>query len=123
MHYQIVNEALSWSYIFGQLERNRSALNIVDYSISQTTLEQVKLLSSFLRSKSGTLVRALAFYVQCGPGFPGTPVFPLLKNQNYQLPFRSVMVDEEPLCECATFESLCIFLCICQSSQFSKTQS
>ncbi|KAM7436905.1 hypothetical protein ABFA07_013407 [Porites harrisoni] len=41
LHYQIVNEALSWSYIFGQLERNRSALNIVDYSISQTTLEQV----------------------------------------------------------------------------------
>ncbi|CAH3155546.1 unnamed protein product, partial [Porites evermanni] len=41
LHYQIVNEALSWSYIFGQLERNRHALNIVDYSISQTTLEQV----------------------------------------------------------------------------------
>ena len=34
-------EGLSWSYIFGQLERNRAALNIVDYSVSQTTLEQV----------------------------------------------------------------------------------
>jgi len=41
LHYQIYNEGLSWSYIFGQLERNRAALNIVDYSISQTTLEQV----------------------------------------------------------------------------------
>ena len=48
----------------------------MDYSISQTTLEQVKLLSSFLRSKSGALVRALAFHVQCGPGFLGTQVFP-----------------------------------------------
>ena len=34
-------EGLSWSYIFGQLERNRTTLNIVDYSVSQTTLEQV----------------------------------------------------------------------------------
>jgi len=41
LHYQINTEGLSWSYIFGQLERNRAALNIVDYSVSQTTLEQV----------------------------------------------------------------------------------
>ena len=34
-------EGLSWSYIFGQLERNRATLNIIDYSVSQTTLEQV----------------------------------------------------------------------------------
>ena len=48
LHYQIDNEGLSWSYIFGQLERNRHALNIVDYSISQTTLEQVILLAVLL---------------------------------------------------------------------------
>ena len=48
LHYQINNEGLSWSYIFGQLERNRHALNIVDYSISQTTLEQVILLAVLL---------------------------------------------------------------------------
>ncbi|KAJ7376779.1 hypothetical protein OS493_032513 [Desmophyllum pertusum] len=41
LHYQINTEGLSWSYIFGRLERNRAALNIVDYSVSQTTLEQV----------------------------------------------------------------------------------
>lgn len=41
LHYQINTEGLSWSYIFGQLEKNRTALNIVDYSVSQTTLEQV----------------------------------------------------------------------------------
>ncbi|XP_031561453.1 ATP-binding cassette sub-family A member 3-like [Actinia tenebrosa] len=39
--YQIVNEDLTWSQIFGQLERNRESLNIIDYSVSQTTLEQV----------------------------------------------------------------------------------
>lgn len=41
LHFQVGTEGLSWSYIFGQLERNRAALNIVDYSVSQTTLEQV----------------------------------------------------------------------------------
>lgn len=41
LHFQLETEGLSWSYIFGQLERNRAALNIVDYSVSQTTLEQV----------------------------------------------------------------------------------
>ncbi|XP_031559324.1 ATP-binding cassette sub-family A member 3-like isoform X2 [Actinia tenebrosa] len=39
--YQIINEDLTWSQIFGQLERNRESLNIIDYSVSQTTLEQV----------------------------------------------------------------------------------
>ena len=41
LHFQVETEGLSWSYIFGQLERNRAALNIVDYSVSQTTLDQV----------------------------------------------------------------------------------
>ncbi|XP_073229976.1 phospholipid-transporting ATPase ABCA3-like [Porites lutea] len=41
LHFQVETEGLSWSYIFGQLERNRAALNIIDYSVSQTTLEQV----------------------------------------------------------------------------------
>lgn len=44
LHFQLETEGLSWSYIFGQLERNRAALNIVDYSVSQTTLEQVNAL-------------------------------------------------------------------------------
>ena len=41
LHFQVETEGLSWSYIFGHLERSRTALNIVDYSVSQTTLEQV----------------------------------------------------------------------------------
>ncbi|KAK3753339.1 hypothetical protein QZH41_015277 [Actinostola sp. cb2023] len=39
--YQIINDNLTWSQIFGHLEKNRESLNIVDYSVSQTTLEQV----------------------------------------------------------------------------------
>ncbi|EDO48951.1 predicted protein [Nematostella vectensis] len=39
--YQINSTELSWSRIFGELERNRASLNIVDYSVSQTSLEQV----------------------------------------------------------------------------------
>ncbi|KAK3749276.1 hypothetical protein QZH41_016042, partial [Actinostola sp. cb2023] len=38
--YQIINDNLTWSQIFGHLEKNRESLNIVDYSVSQTTLEQ-----------------------------------------------------------------------------------
>ena len=41
LHFRVETEGLSWSCIFGKLERNRTALNIVDYSVSQTTLEQV----------------------------------------------------------------------------------
>ncbi|XP_015769367.1 PREDICTED: ATP-binding cassette sub-family A member 3-like [Acropora digitifera] len=41
LHFQIESDGLKWSYIFGMLERNKAALNIVDYSVSQTALEQV----------------------------------------------------------------------------------
>ncbi|XP_072014244.1 LOW QUALITY PROTEIN: phospholipid-transporting ATPase ABCA3-like [Amphiura filiformis] len=41
LHYQVSNESLSWSYIFGTLEDNRETLKITDYSVSQTSLEQV----------------------------------------------------------------------------------
>ena len=41
LHYQVDNEQLSWSYIFGTLEDSRVSLGILDYSVSQTTLEQV----------------------------------------------------------------------------------
>ena len=32
--------------------------------------------------------------------------FPLLKNQHFQIPVRLGMVDEQPLCGCATSKSL-----------------
>ncbi|XP_071958195.1 phospholipid-transporting ATPase ABCA3-like [Antedon mediterranea] len=41
LQYQVENSDLSWSYIFGKLESNKQALRMEDYSVSQTTLEQV----------------------------------------------------------------------------------
>ncbi|XP_046858898.1 phospholipid-transporting ATPase ABCA3-like [Xenia sp. Carnegie-2017] len=39
--YQIVSESMQWSYVFGALEGSKQQLGIIDYSVSQTTLEQV----------------------------------------------------------------------------------
>jgi len=39
--YQINSERTSWASIFGTLERAKSDFNLLDYSVSQTTLEQV----------------------------------------------------------------------------------
>ena len=41
LEYQLHNESTSLSLVFGELERNREALNIEEYSVSQTTLDQV----------------------------------------------------------------------------------
>nr|XP_006815639.1 PREDICTED: ATP-binding cassette sub-family A member 1-like [Saccoglossus kowalevskii] len=41
LSYQIENADLSWSYIFGTIEDNKDTLNLTDYSVSQTSLEQV----------------------------------------------------------------------------------
>lgn len=39
--YQLCNEALRWATVFREIESHRNQLGIVDYSVSQTTLEQV----------------------------------------------------------------------------------
>ncbi len=39
--YQLPGGGLSWSSVFRQLESNKERLGIIDYSVSQTTLEQV----------------------------------------------------------------------------------
>ena len=39
--YQIDSQNLQWSYVFGALEKSKQRLGIVDYSVSQTTLETV----------------------------------------------------------------------------------
>ena len=39
--YQLPSVDISWSSIFGQIENNKERLRIVDYSVSQTTLDQV----------------------------------------------------------------------------------
>ena len=41
---------------------------------------------------------------------------PLLKNQHFLIPIRTGMVDEEPLCGCATTKSLFIYLFILYES-------
>ncbi|XP_078344110.1 phospholipid-transporting ATPase ABCA3-like [Oculina patagonica] len=66
LHYQINTEGLSWSYIFGQLERNRAALNIVDYSVSQTTLEQVFInFAKEQHSEDRTVVKKKCLCLSC----------------------------------------------------------
>ena len=42
MTYQLPSEGTSWSSVFRQLEDHKERLGIVDYSVSQTTLEQVE---------------------------------------------------------------------------------
>jgi hypothetical protein len=39
--YQLCNENLRWATVFREMEEHRDGLGIEDYSVSQTTLEQV----------------------------------------------------------------------------------
>ena len=41
VHYQILEPSLSWAELFGIMERAKEQYGIEDYSVSQTTLEQV----------------------------------------------------------------------------------
>ena len=41
MTYQLPSAGVSWSSVFRQLESNKERLGIIDYSVSQTSLEQV----------------------------------------------------------------------------------
>ena len=41
VHYQIDSQGLSWARVFGTMEAAKVEYNIEDYSVSQTTLEQV----------------------------------------------------------------------------------
>lgn len=68
IHYHINNRTLSWADIFGRMEKAKSRFNIEDYSVSQTTLEQVFI--NFARSQlppqetKGGLCQRLCLY--CG---------------------------------------------------------
>ena len=46
MTYQLRNENLRWATVFREIEEHRDSLGIEDYSVSQTTLEQVSLLGA-----------------------------------------------------------------------------
>jgi ATP-binding cassette subfamily A (ABC1) protein 3 len=52
LHYNISDETLPWSRIFGLIEKAKDGLNIEDYSVEQTTLEQIFL--SFARKQRET---------------------------------------------------------------------
>jgi ATP-binding cassette subfamily A (ABC1) protein 3 len=52
LHYSISDETLSWSRVFGLIEKSKDALSIEDYSIGRTTLEQIFL--SFARKQRET---------------------------------------------------------------------
>ena len=52
LHYQIMDQSLTWSRMFGLLEGNAAQLDIVDYSLSQTTLEQVYFFALIQRKPS-----------------------------------------------------------------------
>ena len=45
--YQLPSAGVTWSTVFRQLEGNKERLGIVDYSVSQTTLDQVRCESDF----------------------------------------------------------------------------
>ena len=42
MTYQIPAEGVTWSALFRTVEQNKEQFRIIDYSVSQTTLEQVR---------------------------------------------------------------------------------
>ncbi|CAD5111485.1 DgyrCDS794 [Dimorphilus gyrociliatus] len=74
LHYQISDEAATWSSIFGTIERAKEEYHIEDYSVSQTTLEQVFI--NFARqqrspedNKVGCTVKfknCMSFFCCCG---------------------------------------------------------
>lgn len=41
VHYHITDTSIAWATIFGTLERAKDQYGIQDYSVSQTSLEQV----------------------------------------------------------------------------------
>ena len=41
LNFQINNTSISWSQIFGVIEKSKESLKIEDYSVGQTTLEQI----------------------------------------------------------------------------------
>ena len=52
VHYQIPSGIVTWSEIFGKMERAKDQYHIADYSVSQTTLDQVFI--NFARAQKTT---------------------------------------------------------------------
>ena len=64
LHYQIPAYGVTWATLFGTMENNRKAFHIEDYSVSQTTLEQVFI--NFARAQRPPLEGAQKCITQCG---------------------------------------------------------
>ena len=64
VHYQIDQHTTTWSQAFGTIERNKEAYHINDYSVSQTTLEQVFI--SFARSQAAPVFSDVSSFKKCG---------------------------------------------------------
>ena len=63
IHYQIKDGALTWANLFGTLERAKKQYYIEDYSVSQTTLEQVFI--NFARSQRSPTEVNVSCGAQC----------------------------------------------------------
>ncbi len=63
VHYQIAAHNVSWSNIFGTIERSKDLYHIDDYSVSQTTLEQVFI--NFARAQREPREEALGCTTKC----------------------------------------------------------
>ena len=62
--YQVSSEGTSWASVFGTMERAKERFGIEDYSVSQTTLEQVFL--NFARAQLEPSEEKLKCTTQCG---------------------------------------------------------
>ena len=65
MAYQLPPEVASWSVVFQQLETNKTMLGIEDYSVSQTTLEQVFLSCLIMNSSPIVIIVLLLLLFRC----------------------------------------------------------
>ena len=66
VHYHIKDSQLSWAKIFGTIERAQAEYGIEDYSISQTTLEQVFL--NFARKQEPPVISDMGCGTKCCNG-------------------------------------------------------
>ena len=63
VHYQISQDDTTWAHAFGTIERNKDRLQVNDYSVSQTTLEQVFI--SFARSQGAPVHADVGGFKKC----------------------------------------------------------
>jgi len=63
VHYQIEEGSTTWARTFGIMERNKEVFDIKDYSVSQTTLEQVFI--SFAKAQTSPSFTEVGFGTKC----------------------------------------------------------